>query len=129
MFRTSVTWFIFNLQRRRIWKAQTYVQSTQWIIITLLSLKVKNKEDLCLGWQLSRCPLTRLKIIGFVYPFYVYDGNTPLTPILRQRRCSSDVWCFLTHLMTVVMGIKIPGIHSRIRTEYFTGWTWKEQWK
>jgi hypothetical protein len=25
--------------------------------------------------------------IGSVYPFYVYDGNRPLAPILRQRRC------------------------------------------
>ncbi len=29
-----------------------------------------------------------LEIIDFVYPFYVYDGNRPLAPILRQRRCS-----------------------------------------
>jgi hypothetical protein len=30
--------------------------------------------------------------------------------------------------MIVVVGIKIPGIHSRIRTEYLIGWTWNEQW-
>jgi hypothetical protein len=32
--------------------------------------------------------LTRLEIICFVYPFYVYDGNRPFAPILRQRLCS-----------------------------------------
>ncbi len=29
-----------------------------------------------------------LENISSVYPFYVYDGNRPLAPILRQRRCS-----------------------------------------
>jgi hypothetical protein len=29
-----------------------------------------------------------LENIGFVYPFYAYDGNRPLAPILRQRWCS-----------------------------------------
>ncbi len=29
-----------------------------------------------------------LENIGYIYPFYVYDGNRPLAPILRQRRCS-----------------------------------------
>ncbi len=37
---------------------------------------------------MSRHPLTRFEIIGFVYPFYDYDGNRPLALILRQRRCS-----------------------------------------
>jgi hypothetical protein len=37
---------------------------------------------------LSCRPLIQLENIGFVYPFYVYDGNRPLAPILRQRRCS-----------------------------------------
>jgi hypothetical protein len=37
---------------------------------------------------LSRPPLTQLENIGSVYPFYVYDGNRPLAPILRQRRGS-----------------------------------------
>jgi hypothetical protein len=29
-----------------------------------------------------------LENIGFVYPFYVYDCNRPLAPMLRQKRCS-----------------------------------------
>jgi hypothetical protein len=29
-----------------------------------------------------------LENIGSVYPFYVYDGNRPLAPILRQKLCS-----------------------------------------
>ncbi len=29
-----------------------------------------------------------LEIIGFVYPFYVYDGIRLLAPILRQKQCS-----------------------------------------
>jgi hypothetical protein len=33
-------------------------------------------------------PLTRLENIGSVYPIYVYNGNRPFAPILRQRRCS-----------------------------------------
>jgi hypothetical protein len=36
----------------------------------------------------SHCPLTRLEIIGFMYLFYVYDGNRLLAPTLRQRWCS-----------------------------------------
>jgi hypothetical protein len=28
-----------------------------------------------------------LENISFVYPFYVYDCNRPLAPILRQRWC------------------------------------------
>jgi hypothetical protein len=35
--------------------------------------------------EMSRRPLTGFEIIGFVYPFYVYDGNRLLAPILRQR--------------------------------------------
>jgi hypothetical protein len=38
--------------------------------------------------ELPRRLLTRLEIIGFEYPYYVYDGNRPLAPILRQRWCS-----------------------------------------
>jgi hypothetical protein len=35
----------------------------------------------------SRPPLTPgLENIGSVYPFYVYGGNWPLAPVLRQRR-------------------------------------------
>jgi hypothetical protein len=37
---------------------------------------------------LSRPPLTQLKNICSVYPFYVYEGNRPLALKLRQRRCS-----------------------------------------
>jgi hypothetical protein len=40
--------------------------------------------DICGKYILSRRPLTRLENIGFVYPFYVYDGNRPLAPTLRQ---------------------------------------------
>jgi hypothetical protein len=29
-----------------------------------------------------------LENIGFIYPFFVYDGNRPLAPILRQSQCS-----------------------------------------
>ncbi len=29
-----------------------------------------------------------LENIGFVYPFYVYNCNRPLAPMLRQKRCS-----------------------------------------
>jgi hypothetical protein len=29
-----------------------------------------------------------LENIGFVFPFYVYDRNRPLAPILRQRQYS-----------------------------------------
>ncbi len=43
---------------------------------------------LLLQKMLLRRPLTRLEITGSVYPFYVYDGNMPLAPILRQRQCS-----------------------------------------
>jgi hypothetical protein len=71
-------------------------------------------------YYMSRRPLTWLENIGFEYPFYVYDGNRPLAPILnysKTKMVQSDVCCLLTCLMIVVVGIKIPGIHSRIRTE------------
>jgi hypothetical protein len=47
--------------------------------------------------------------------------------LYKDKDGAADVWCLLTCLMIVVVGIEIPGIHSRIRTEYFTGWTWNEQ--
>jgi hypothetical protein len=49
-------------------------------------------------------------------------NEPPLLPPMSHH-CSLD-----DRLMIVVVGIKIPGIHSRIRTEYFTGWTSNEQW-
>ncbi len=30
----------------------------------------------------------QLEIMGSIYPFYVYNGNRPLAPVLRQRLCS-----------------------------------------
>ncbi len=42
----------------------------------------------CCTAFLSRPPLTQLENIGSVYPLYVYAGNRPLGPILRQRQCS-----------------------------------------
>ncbi len=41
---------------------------------------------------LSRPPLTQLENIGSVYPFYVYDGNRLLAPILHKTKTvQSDV--------------------------------------
>jgi hypothetical protein len=52
-----------------------------------------------------------LENIGSAYPFYVYGGNRPLAPILRQRRCSLlyDVY-WLAWWWLMFNGIKIPGI-------------------
>ncbi len=61
-----------------------------------------------------------LENIGFVYPFYVYDGNRPLASILRQRRCSLryDVYWLARWWCSTGNRIKIPGIQSRIGIEY-----------
>ncbi len=70
-----------------------------------------------------------LENIGFVYPFYAYEGNRPLAPVLRQRQCSllynvywlARWWCSTGTGYFCCMtgnGIKIPGIQSRIRIEY-----------
>jgi hypothetical protein len=71
---------------------------------------------------LSRPLQTQLENIGSVYPFYVYDGNRPLAPMLRQRRWSLmyDVY-WLAWWWLMFNGIKIPEIHSRIRQ-----WTMKQ---
>jgi hypothetical protein len=73
------------------------------IIDALLAFKGSvHGNNKCIAWQsikqcfasnqqvelLSRPPLTQTENIGSVNPFYVYDGNRPLAPILRQRRCS-----------------------------------------
>jgi hypothetical protein len=66
--------------------------------------------------ELSRPPLTQLENIGSLYPFFVYDGNRPLAPILRKRRCSlmCDVY-WLAWWWLMFKGIEIPGLHSRMR--------------
>ncbi len=58
---------------------------------------------------------------GSVYPFYVYDVNRPLAPILRQRRCS---WLYDVYWPAwwwwMFNGIKITGIqfqnHQTMKT-------------
>jgi hypothetical protein len=51
MFHTFVMWFIFNLQRRKMWKAQkTHLEHTQRIVNTCVSIKAKIKKAL-LGWK------------------------------------------------------------------------------
>jgi hypothetical protein len=41
--------------------------------------------------KLSRSPLNPLEKISSIYPLYVYDHNSPLPPILRQKTSLSGV--------------------------------------
>jgi hypothetical protein len=67
---------------------------------------------------LALCLLNRLGEYRFLITIYFYDCNRPLAPILRQRRC-----CLMYNVYWLAQmmynGIKIPGIQSRVRTEYF----------
>jgi hypothetical protein len=50
---------------------------------------------------------TRWRILVQYIPFYVYDCNRPLAPILGQKMVLYGVRCFFT----AVYEIKIPGTH------------------
>jgi hypothetical protein len=41
--------------------------------------------------------------------------------LYEDKDGASAVWCLLTCLMMMFNGIEIPGIQSRIRTEYLLG--------
>jgi hypothetical protein len=101
----------------------------------MINLKDKKKfcHICCLGGSSVICDLKRETIdnttvlpsansvldnIGFVYPFYVYDRDRPLVPILY------DVYWLAMMMMLHSYKIEIPGIQSRIRIEYFS----REQW-
>jgi hypothetical protein len=60
-------------------------------------------------------------------PFYVYDCNRPLAPILRQRWCSLAYDVYWLARWLLFLGIEIHGTHSRIRTEYLQNNTNTEQ--
>jgi succinate dehydrogenase hydrophobic anchor subunit len=68
--------------------------------------------------------LNRLGEYWFCIFLYVYDCNRQLAPILRQRLCSLmyDVMMFIDlprWWWLMYNELKIPGIQSRVRTEYF----------
>jgi hypothetical protein len=97
-FLTSCHWSTrpFNLSKcvaLSVLRLQSRLQTFPWDSSELVGTTLLVWEP-CSSWgtshkgDLSRRQLTRLEIIGFIYPFYVYDGNRPLTPILRQRQCS-----------------------------------------
>ncbi len=87
-----------------------------WCMNMKMNMNIKTYKN---SRELTVLPSASLILdnIGFIYPFYVYDCNRPLAPILRQRWCSLmyDVyWLALDD-----DEIEIPGIQSRIRIEYF----------
>ncbi len=72
---------------------------------------------------LSRHPLTQLEIIGFVYLFYVYDGNKPLAPILRQRQYSLMYDVYWLAWWLLLSGSKY--LENILESELnITGWIW-----
>ncbi len=96
-------------------RLSTSMQTRIWTLIRIQLLKFTNSV-------ISVLPSANLVLenIGSVYPFYVYDGHRPLAPILHKtKKVQSAVWCLLTCVMMMFNGLKIPGIQSRIRTEYF----------
>ncbi len=74
-------------------------------------------------------PLTRLEIIGFVYPFFVYDGNRPLTPVLRQRRCSLMYDVYWLTWWLLLWGSKYLEYIPESELNILQSEQWNEQWK
>ncbi len=78
---------------------------------------------------MSRRPLTRLEIIVFVFPFYVYDGNRPLASILRQRQCSLMYDVYWLAWWLLLWGTKYLEYIPEEELNILQGEQWNEQWK
>jgi hypothetical protein len=140
----SYAWYM-QKKRRRKSHAWAPLSELHWLCLVKVMLRRNSQQSamLCVTYidfllsisesQFSKhdgirpiLPSTNpvLENIGSIYPFYVYDGNRQLTPILRQRPCSLmyDIywlawwWC-LTGSEYLEYN---PGSEL-----IFTGWTWK----